>query len=68
MPRFGAGPAARNSLGEIAQAGALNAARIEVLDEAVVDHRPGVQVSAWALAAGADIEKYLATPLMPALQ
>ena len=32
----------------------LPPASIEVLDEAAVDHRPGVQVSARALAAGAD--------------
>src|SRR2546426_4059266 len=68
IPRAAARPAARISLAQVAQAGALSAPRIEVLGEAAVDHRPGIQVSVWALAAGADIEKHLATTLMPALQ
>ena len=67
IPRAAARPAARISLAQVAQAGALSAPRIEVLGEAAVDHRPGIQVSVWALAAGADIEKHLATTLMPAL-
>ena len=49
-------------------AGALRAPKTQVVDEAAVDHLPGIQISAWAVAAGADIKKYLATPLMPALQ
>src|SRR5258705_11530088 len=57
IPRPAPGPAARHPLTQVAQAGALSAPRIEVLGEAAVDHRPGIQVSAWALAAGADIEK-----------
>ena len=65
IPRAAARPAARISLAQVAQAGALSAPRIEVLGEAAVDHRPGIQVSVWALAAGADIEKHLATPLRP---
>jgi len=68
MPWPAAGPTARYPLTQVAQAGALSAPRIEVLGEAAVDHRPGIQVSVWALAAGADIEKHLATPLRPALQ
>ena len=67
IPRAAARPAARISLAQVAQAGALSGPRIEVLGEAAVDHRPGIQVSVWALAAGADIEKHLATTLMPAL-
>jgi len=45
------GPAARNSLGEIAQAGALPATRVEIPVEAAVDHLPRIEVAA-AVAAG----------------
>src|SRR5206468_6928747 len=46
MPRFGAGPTAGYSLGEIAQAGALPAPWLEIPIEAAIDHLPRIEVAA----------------------